>query len=1013
MPSILSLPAQRSQYSTAYTVTRLLIRLVSLWASFTPLLRADSTLKGPVTPVYRNQKRKYSLIPACSLYVFLPLSSTSYPATPRAVNGIASHRHEKPQRFCRLYSVQPPNHEHSLESSVDNSVSILQADAASDIEASLWDVIEGSEEDPEENPGESPEKSLEDGLQEEDTLKITRLSRNARKALRQSRPATVLASINGPARHLYFIAPANKVDLSYNNVHRSAPHGFCKAASPLSITLQALEPHSLYSILARHLQHHTTSPVPEQDFSYAPLELYCLQSRGYTPKSIDRWALFLTEPQSNMAVKIFEPGVETPPLFLLLLFLRRKHIRVFALRIIMGHLHRIVQSESLSWSALKIIAVRLVRHARELWPESIPWIASWFVTEASRLHQDANAANPIPARRLSDITQFCNNYLMLLSLPASSRPVVHATHQEKAQSRILQYMANASPAIIVTQLGFRSVIRNQLAHAKTPQEREWAELKGPSWPPWKENRTAMDEEKGYEFGASRASQLLRRMYEAGYAARPWEEVAQIYAGWDTDLSPTIQTRTSLPRISSQYCDNDQLRPIIWAGRIRTTRTRREAWACFLSSESSGEPAHPEIYLAMFEKLSYSTAERSAHADFSSSTGQLSGKDTANLLPGDMKEVLPDPLSSLHYVYISEPIPEYRQLLRRMLKKQVKPSNRLLAFLLEWCPDFHVGLSLLDIDKDDYNGGVGHILKGIHDDDGASVQSIPGYLFTSIIRFLCGYGHFTQPPAKELCFLSPEQHAHEFLWNRQYLIEYAYMLLRHYRPKYRPAWTTFTEKVVSDNTSKRAGKSARYRIVCGLLEDMELIDLDIDDELFRVACTATRFAVQAINHGDATLGDAHQILSTGSARLRTLFNSLVGVNADMYSHTGDGVPPHIPGPAELHAYVRALGILGDYEGLYSFTTWLTKYRLEVIQRAEAQRSGRDTLFRTLVALRLAVEGSRVDSGSEHSKRAPEDIVLLIKSQIEGVEEWGGWPEQEHVDLYIKGGLKSREPTVGGR
>jgi hypothetical protein len=30
----------------------------------------------------------------------------------------------------------------------------------------------------------------------------------------------------------------------------------------------------------------------------------------------------------------------------------------------------------------------------------------------------------------------------------------------------------------------------------------------------------------------------------------------------------------------------------------------------------------------------------------------------------------------------------------------------------------------------------------------------------------------------------------------------------------------------------------------------------------------------------------------------------------------------------------------------------------------------------------------------------------------VDEWG-WPTQEDVDLYVKGGLKSDLPTVGGR
>ena len=363
MPSILFLPAPGSPYSTAYSVTRLLLHLVSLCAAFTPLLPANSIRKRSATSVYQHQKRDFSLLLACPVCVLLQLPSANYPAKSGTLSGIPLRRHEKPQRFPRLYSVQQPKHDNLPESSIDHSAGSLQADVALDDEASLWDVVEDSDENPEADPEEGFEKNTEDDLEEEDPLNIARLSRGVRKALRPSRPAMVLASINGPAKNLYFITPANKIDLSYNSVQRSANRGTCKAASPLSIALQALEPHSLYSILARYLQHYTMTPLPEQDFEYTHQELNFLRSQGYTTESIERWALFLTEPQSNIAAKIFEPGAEKPPLFLFLLFLRRKHIRVFALRIVMGHLDRIVQSGSLSWSALKIIAVRLVRHA--------------------------------------------------------------------------------------------------------------------------------------------------------------------------------------------------------------------------------------------------------------------------------------------------------------------------------------------------------------------------------------------------------------------------------------------------------------------------------------------------------------------------------------------------------------------------------------------------------------------------------------------------------------------------
>jgi hypothetical protein len=953
----------------------------------------DLPCKYLCNPVTHLQKRYISLPPTCHPRIPSTLLLSHRPATLKPRRCIASHRHDESQRHPRHYSVQTTEDDTFFESPIDALSSSLHADAPLDAPSSPLDVLEDVEEDGRFRP---------------------QLSRNRRKAQRPSRPATLLACMGGSAKDLYYTTPY-VTDLSYVAPRHTSRRRKPKTAPSLSTELLP-EPVSLYSVLASHVHHRTAIPTVESTFHYTPLELQLLHTQGYTVKSVERWASCLIESQSAVAAKIFEQGAEMPPLFVLLLFLRRKHIRKSALGIIMRHVDRIAQSGSISWSALKILTVRLLRHGRELWPESMPWIASFFVAEASRLCDDTSRSHPLSPRMLSDLTQFCNNFLLLLSLPTSSRPVVSAAQQEKAQFQILQYMANRSPAIVVTRLGFRSTTRNQLAHAKTPQEREWAELKGPAWPPWKENRTAMDEDKGYEFGASRASQLLHRMYEAGYSARLWEDIVQVHAGWDTDSSPTIQARTSLPSFSSQYRDDKHLRPLLWAGRIRSTRTRREAWACFLSHELSGEPADPDIYLAMFEKLYHVTAERSTRSEFSSDADGAPQEDATPLLPGDMKEVLPDPMSTLHYVYLSEPIPGYRGLLERMHNARVKLKPRLLAFLLETCPDFDIGLDLLASASKNFDGMIGRILDGMHDQD-VPGTTMPGYLFKAIIVFLCRYGSIDHSSFDKIGFISPEQHARHLRSKRQYLVEYAYMLLIYYRPKYRPAWAYMIEKLARQKGHKQVGTAARYGLICDILECMEQIDLDVDNEIFRLVCTATLYAAQTVEQGSAAIEVTRHILSTGSPRLRALFNSLVGASADMQSppnhHMNNIVSPHIPGPAELHAYVRALGILRDYEGLYSFTTWLTKHHTEVTARAEAQHSGRHILFRTLVALRLAVDGGGSELASYHISGAPEDIAFLIKTQIESVEQWGGWPAPEYVDMYVKGHLKSGSPTVGGR
>jgi hypothetical protein len=857
-------------------------------------------------------------------------------------------------------------------------------------------------------------------------------SRNKRKAMRQSQPARVLASIHGPARHLYSSNLPRQTDLSYNSPHRIKPGGLPRPpvtspSAPNGDSIHHSLPVSLYTILARCLQH-VTAPSSTDAFECTQHELSVLHAKGFTSESPEKWAAALVNPNSTVAASIFESSHELPPFFLLLLFLRRKRIRVSALGVVMRHIKSRLDGNPVNWPTLKVLTVRLLRHARVQWYESIPWVASIFAAQAARIHGDSDDAEFMSPRMLSDMTRFCNNLLALISLPASKNPIIASRHHENAQFHILQFMANRTPPITVTRTGFRSVTRTQLAHAKTEQERDWAELKGSSWPPWKEDRTAMDEGKGYEFGASRALKILHRMFEAGYSGGLWEHVATVYAGWDTDLSPTIQTRTLLSGIPIRLRNKQMLATMLWAGRIRTTRTRREAWACFLAHEQADTPTHNEIYLAMFEKLHHCETVRPSETD-SHPESQVSPQEShvleqppPALLPGDMKEVLPNPASPLHLVYLSEPVPTYEQLCHRMLTKGIRPSHRLLAFFLETHPDFDAVVKLLDTAKDEFDGGIGCLAKGIHDDD--SIRQVPNYLFTAFIRFLCRFGRFTGASLSKPRFLSSEQHAHQFKIDKHYLLEYAHALLLHHAPAYPPVWTAFVEKLLytnldvetsdssSDNTTSRS--QIQYRIIVDFLDTINHIDLDIDGNLFRHVCNSTRFAAQAARRGRLSIAETDEILTTGLRRLRSLFHNLVGAQASLDQtqvapHPVD-IPPHIPGPAELHAYVRALGLLRDYEGLYSFSTWLVKHHDEVIARAHDEHGGKKTLFRTLVALRAAMTGW-LEEGNDVRPSAPAELRELVKEQINSVEALGGWPSNRYVGRYVNGHLRWSTPNIG--
>jgi hypothetical protein len=346
----------------------------------------------------------------------------------------------------------------------------------------------------------------------------------------------------------------------------------------------------------------------------------------------------------------------------------------------------------------------------------------------------------------------------------------------------------------------------------------------------------------------------------------------------------------------------------------------------------------------------------------------------------------------------------------------------LAFLLETHPDFATTLKILDKAKQDFDGGIGCLITGNHEGD-STAHKVPGYLLAAFIRFLCRFGHPTRALFAKSNFLAQDQHAHQFMFNENYLLEYAYVLLLHYKPRYQPAWTAFMEKIVFSRFGPRSlfheKESAmgltdvQYKIVTKLLDTLASIDVDVEGDLFRLVCTATRYTAQAVHQGSLPIEHGHDFLTTSSYRLRTLFHHLIGTSVDPEVPVdATGVPPHIPGPAELHAYVRALGVIRDYEGLYSFSTWLTKYNVEVIARARAQHGGNDMLFRTLVALRAAT-GGWLEEGLDQRPKAPEEIAQLIKAQIDSVKEWGGWPSKKYVTLYIEGYVKSATPEVGGR
>jgi hypothetical protein len=255
----------------------------------------------------------------------------------------------------------------------------------------------------------------------------------------------------------------------------------------------------------------------------------------------------------------------------------------------------------------------------------------------------------------------------------------------------------------------------------------------------------------------------------------------------------------------------------------------------------------------------------------------------------------------------------------------------------------------------------------------------------------------------------------FRSNKNYVLKYAYTLLLHYRPAYRPAWTAYMGKAIFGFSLPKDLKlqrysfaDAQYNILFTMFRELEAIDMDPDEEQFRILCTCVRYVVQAAHEASIPIPAAQDILRTAPKLLRTSFHALFGASVEQTatSSTETALPAHAPVPAILHAYVRTLGVLRDYEGLYSFSTWAVYHHAEITARANTQRSGPQALYRTFVALRAALEGSLHGDG----RRAPEELVQLVRDQLEDVEEWG-WPKDEHVNAYVSNGLRGAKVPRG--
>lgn len=753
-----------------------------------------------------------------------------------------------------------------------------------------------------------------------------------------------------------------------------------------------------------------------------------LARNGYTREDIQIWASALATKRVSTAVqKLFqsESATHRPlPVSLLLLFLRRNDLGPTSVRHLVEYSWRRTTSNQvavtsidaaessqsldgvtpspLDETTLFTLIVRLLRHARRALPEAFVIIAAIFTDGVGQC--PISSVGPTDSDKLARLESLYNRVLALISLPSPQAPFHSVQHQERAQFDVLQNMAAHKPPIGVTREGYRAIVAVQLANKKTAQERDWASLKSLSWPPWKEDKTGFDVEKGPGYGTSRASTAVKRMLEAGYGVARWDKVAGIFAGWDLDGSPTIQTRAS-------HLHEAQVKPLrepspkekkfpsqpveehksVWVGRIRATRTVQESWACFLSYTDMRAKPDQDVYHAMFEKI-HAENIRQRKQQRTEQPGILR-QDThkkADFVGGDGREVMAVPTSPKEGTYVrSEPV-TIERLALDMVRAGVYPTGNCLAFLIHTAPSILLGLRYLRWGTNNDNALQSLLSRQPADDP--RLEKVPQTILAAFLSFLCKFPHrhFVLQKGE-----TPDVP----------LLQHAVRLLQARRPRYRPAWQVVLATLASNRkiylgpspfSRVNANPVERYSIMQRILREHKGIGLEPDASTFMTMCTGLEKAIlhALLQQSTSTVTlslSSYSISMPGIEPVPVLTPSKIlddSMRTDICRqfYTLMGAPPVsglelIPAtppeddspPAEpivpllptllasphgqvLHGLIRVLGLLPHCKGLVELLRWMVVHREEINKAAEMPRNGLASRRRALVAARVFCQRS---------------------------------------------------------
>ena len=148
----------------------------------------------------------------------------------------------------------------------------------------------------------------------------------------------------------------------------------------------------------------------------------------------------------------------------------------------------------------------------------------------------------------------------------------------------------------------------------------------------------------------------------------------------------------------------------------------------------------------------------------------------------------------------------------------------------------------------------------------------------------------------------------------------------------------------------------------------------------------------------------------------------------------------PEPAFLHAYIRALGWHGSHTRIIRTLKWMVKHQRELGDTADRARNGKDTMRRTIVAVRVFLERSwreaRTNDSIQDYDFADETAFTEVgqegkpsalrrleapafaeqieeaRALVESVWVWGGWARDWEVTMYCRHGRFEENKRMKG-